>query len=231
MTNGKETVYGHSRLLRSLSFGDSDYGSCVFDVVKSLVEADSANLEVITNYIELSDWLKQNDSPLFEELYSHLTPLLDQTEKTAITNSFQVNQHISRIRQAVETDPELAIGSTKEMLETVLKTVLEHFGETPANEDLPELLKRAQKKLNLDPSEFDSDARGQQVIKRTLSNLGQIVSGINELRNMYGTGHGKTRRTKIQHRHARLVVNTGASLAVFLIETFEWHKHTKKSAE
>ena len=94
----------------------------------------------------------------------------------------------------MERDPELAIGSTKEMVESVLKTVLEHFGEKPANEDLPELLKRALKRLKLDPNEVDSDAKGHQVIKETLSNLGQIVSGINELRNMYGTGTARPGR-------------------------------------
>ena len=70
----KQTVFGHYRLLRSLSFGDDDYGSCVFDVVKSLVQADPANLGVIADFIQLSGWLKENDPRLFDELYGHSTP-------------------------------------------------------------------------------------------------------------------------------------------------------------
>jgi len=231
ITSSRELIYGHSRLLRSLDFGDSDYGSCVSEVVQMLIETDPANSEKIADFVELSVWLKGNDPQLFSVLYGHSIHMLDETEKSAMTNCFQVNQHLERIRKAVDSDPELAVGSTKEMLESVLKTVLEHFGEKAGHEDLPELLKCAQKKLKLDPSDVDSGTKGHEIIKRTLSNLGQLVSGINELRNMYGTGHGKTKKTGIQPRHARLVVGAGASLAVFLMETFEWHKQTKKSLE
>ena len=230
ITSSRELIFGHYRLLRSLEFGDSDYGSRVSEVVQTLIETAPSNLEKIVDFINLSDWLKENDPQLFLDLYGHSIPILAETEKTAITNSFQINQHINRIRSAVESDPELAIGSTKEMLESVLKTVLEHFGENTADKDLPELLKSAKKRLKLDPGDINLESKGQEVIKRTLSNLGQIVSGINELRNMYGTGHGKTKKTGIQPRHARLVVGAGASLAVFLMETFEWQKETKKSS-
>jgi hypothetical protein len=103
-------------------------------------------------------------------------------------------------------------------------SVLEANGETVGKEDLGQLLKRTQKILKLDPTEVAETARGADLIKRTLSSLGQVITGISELRNLYGTGHGRSRQSGISPRHARLVVNAGATLAVFLMETFEHHQ-------
>jgi hypothetical protein len=57
-----------------------------------------------------------------------------------------------------------------------------------------------------------------------LMNLATLVQGSAELRNAYGTGHGKS-KTQARHgltsRHARLAVGASATLAVFLYETHE----------
>jgi hypothetical protein len=74
----------------------------------------------------------------------------------------------------------------------------------------------------LTPDDIADDARGAASIRQVLGNLGGMVSGIAELRNYYGTGHGKA----IGHgglgpRHARLAVGAASTLAAFLFETFE----------
>jgi len=227
LTDSKDIICNHPRLLRSYFWGDDDYGSCIFDVIEKLLRLDPANLQIITEFIGLPEWLKENYCKDFEDLYEHTQPILDTVEETAIANSFELHQHIARIRRHVESDPELAVGSIKEMLESVLKTVLESFGEETGKDDMPKLLKRAQKFLKLDPGDVDQSAKGTEIIKRTLSNLRQIVMGLNELRNIYGTGHGKVRQSGITPRHARLVVGTGATLAIFLMETYEMHRQTR----
>ena len=56
--------------------------------------------------------------------------------------------------------------------------------------------------------------------KRLLSNLATITNGIAELRNSYGTGHGKTASTKgLGARHSKLAVGAASTLAIFLVET------------
>jgi hypothetical protein len=68
-------------------------------------------------------------------------------------------------------------------------------------------------------------ARGADVIKRLLSNLGTIDNGLAELRGLYGTGHGKHGSSLgLSARHAKLAVGAASTLAVFLFET---HKETK----
>src|SRR5690606_35953867 len=50
-TGSLDLVRGHDRLLRSLGFGDPDYGGCAHEVMLRIVEAEHANLEVIEEYI------------------------------------------------------------------------------------------------------------------------------------------------------------------------------------
>jgi hypothetical protein len=50
--------------------------------------------------------------------------------------------------------------------------------------------------------------------------LATITQGIAELRNQYGTGHGKAAGAKgLGPRHAKLAVGAASTLAVFLAET------------
>ena len=67
-----------------------------------------------------------------------------------------------------------------------------------------------------------SAAKGTETIQRLLSNLGAVAQGLSELRNLYGTGHGKHGKAKgLFARHARLAVGAAATLATFLLETHE----------
>jgi hypothetical protein len=60
------------------------------------------------------------------------------------------------------------------------------------------------------------------LIERILSNLGTIATGITELRNLYGTGHGSGPKSKgLEVRYARLVVTLSAALCEFLLSTYQ----------
>jgi hypothetical protein len=130
-------------------------------------------------------------------------------------------QQITRMEAAVVDDPSLAIGTAKELVETCCKTILaERNVEHPKNDDLPALVKLTAKTLELTPSDIPDKAKAAETIKRLLSNLATITQGVAELRNHWGTGHGKVARTKgLQPRHARLAVGAASTLAVFLTET------------
>jgi len=93
------------------------------------------------------------------------------------------------------------------------------------NLDIPKLVKLALKELNLTPDDIPESAKAAKSIKKLLSNLATITSGIAELRNKYGTGHGKDSKTKgLGPRHAKLGVGAASTLAIFLIETHEERK-------
>ncbi|MBW7957300.1 MAG: abortive infection family protein [Deltaproteobacteria bacterium] len=128
---------------------------------------------------------------------------------------------ITRMESAVENDPSLAIGTAKELVETICKTILNERGLVfEESIDLPKLVKLTAKELKLTPEDIPDKAKASDSIKRLLSNLATITNGIAELRNSYGTGHGKVARSKgLGSRHAKLAVGAASTLAVFLVET------------
>jgi hypothetical protein len=137
------------------------------------------------------------------------------------TDASYVSQQITRMETAVNLDPELAIGTAKELVETCCKTILTETN-TPysKNDDLPKLVKLTVKQLSLTPSDIPEEATASETIKRLLSNLASITQSVAELRNHYGTGHGKLSSNKgLQPRHAKLAVGAASTLAVFLLET------------
>jgi hypothetical protein len=129
-----------------------------------------------------------------------------------------VAQQITRMEAAVISDPSLAIGTAKELVETCCKTILDSRGkQIPRNADLAQLVKATSKELALTPDDIPEKAAAADTIKRLLSNLATITQGIAELRNQYGTGHGKAANTRgLSSRHAKLAVGAASTLAVFL---------------
>jgi hypothetical protein len=133
----------------------------------------------------------------------------------------ELHRQIQRLQSSLEHDPGLAIGTAKELVETVCKTILEErslaYGDSA---DIGSLVKEARKALGLVPESIPNAARGAESIRRLLSNLGSVAQSLGELRNLYGTGHGKAGAAKgLLPRHARLAVGSAATLATFLLET------------
>lgn len=140
-----------------------------------------------------------------------------------LVNADYVARQITRIETAVNREPDLAIGTAKELLETVAKTILDDRDvEYGRSEDLPALLKKARSALQLAGDDIDNAAKGADIIRQLFSNVGSIVQSLAELRNHYGTGHGKSATSGgLSARHARLAAGAAATLATFMLETHE----------
>ena len=140
-----------------------------------------------------------------------------------------VAQQITRMEAAVYNDPDLAIGTAKELIETCCKTILDDRNvEIDSGWNLAQLVKHTSRELKRTPNDIPDSAKAADTIKRLLSNMATITQGIAELRNSYGTGHGKTAHSKgLQPRHAKLAIGAASTLAVFLMET---HQHRDASA-
>lgn len=169
-------------------------------------------------------WLKK-DGFVFEN--GQLVPLgnvpaLSTIRAVAVEfDADQLHQQIARIQAAIETDPALAIGSAKELIETCCKTILKERGKPlQGMPDIIELVKLARAELKLVPDDIPEAAKGADTIKRLLSNLAQVAQGLAELRRLYGTGHGHEGRVQgLRPRHARLAAYSACALAQFLFDT------------
>lgn len=142
---------------------------------------------------------------------------------TRVLSAEYVTQQVTRMEAAVDSDPELAIGTAKEFVETICKTILGDLGEPFAKDaSLLDLVKQVRAKLRLLPEDINNKAKGAATVRRLLSNLGTAAQGLAELRGLYGTGHGKIAESGgLQPRHARLAVGAATTLGVFLFETYQ----------
>lgn len=151
-------------------------------------------------------------------------PGLDALQKsTQPLEGVHLTQQIQRMRDAVDTDPALAIGTAKELIETVCKTVLEERGKpVQGTPDIPTLTKALLKELRLVPEGVSDASRGADIIKGILRSLGTIGNDLGQLRGLYGTGHGQTAKSKtLQPRHAKLAVGAAATFVMFVFETHQ----------
>lgn len=133
-----------------------------------------------------------------------------------------MRREIERLERAIETDPALAIGTSKDLIESCCKTILKRCSiDYSNNDDLPALVKKVTKELKLVPDNISDEAKGAEKIKLILRNLAALTQYIAELRSLYGSGHGKDGKfTGLTPRHARLAAGTATVFIDFLTETF-----------
>ncbi|WP_342671326.1 abortive infection family protein [Pseudomonas moorei] len=129
-------------------------------------------------------------------------------------------KQIERREYAVDSDPELAIGTAKELVKSCCKSILTKR-ETPFTkaDDLGNLTKKVTKALQLVPDGVSEVAKDAENIKNILRNLSQLTSNLTQLRGLYGTGHGK-----VQPRHARLAVAAAVAFIDFVSETHRYRE-------
>ena len=143
-----------------------------------------------------------------------------------IFNADYVTQRINFMESLIESSPYDSIGAAKELVEIACKSIFElRKEEFDKNWDLSKLMKETTKLLKLTPDDISNEAKAARSIKQILGSLSAVVQGIAEVRNEYGSGHGKDSSFKgLQPRHAKLAVGAASTLAIYLYETHELRK-------
>lgn len=138
-------------------------------------------------------------------------------------NSEYISTQIKNMDNMIDTSPCDAIGKAKELLESCCKTILKENNFSIENDwDVIRLTKEVCKILKLTPDDINDAVKASDIIKKLLGNLSAISQSMAELRNSYGSGHGKDANFKgLSPRHARLAVGSAVTAVHFLWETFE----------
>lgn len=182
-----------------------------------------ALLATLGKVFHLSRWLEKDEPALYAKLYkpegaTRATSVLQATTKRmGIT---EVDAQLRRIQSGLVDDPAHAIGQSKELLETVCKSILGLHGNSKdaRSKDLPELVKDVKTKLKLETKDLPGD--DQRI--RIYSALTQIAISTAELRNQgLGTGHGSVNGATADQSLAHLVVTSVSGVCHFLLSTFE----------
>ncbi len=200
----------------------------IHPVVRSDSESQSI-CQILNQYLhndgfEIVEKMRLSGKPVYSARYIGITAtpgIRAVKEVLGGTDPGYITQQITRMETAGNTDPGLAIGTAKELIETCCRTILKERGVKCSDAaEVTDLVKLTARTLALTPDDVSEKSKAAEVIKRLLSNLGSIAQGVAELRNLYGTGHGKVAGAKgLDPRHAKLAVGAAATLAVFLVET------------
>ena len=217
------SIHGSSKAKKLRAFWEVESDYLVGRLLNALIDYAQDTARETT---EEAKNLAERSRAIASRLLAGGPSLDDLKQKAKSLDANHLAEQIRRMEDSVETDPSLAIGTAKELIETCCKTILSERGqEISGTPDIPTLTKATLKELNLVPEGVPNAARGADVIKRLLSNLSTIGHGLAELRGLYGTGHGQHGSTSgLTTRHAKLAVGAASTLAVFLFET---HEQTK----
>jgi hypothetical protein len=150
------------------------------------------------------------------------SPQIKEDLIASLRDPVAIREHLGRLQRTAQSDPPLAIGTAKELIESTAKTVLRERGlEVDDRDKLPALVKRAQEAIGLHPSSAHPGPDSTDAVKRILGGLTSIATGLGELRNSgYGTGHGPGgERVGLRPRHAGLAVNAAVTWCNILLDT------------
>lgn len=217
---------------------DSTFLNFLCEMIHPLVRPDTSE---VTKMVQLfNDNLKADNFEVVEKTRISEKPIfvgrLKITGKDSIVkkgddlktilNAEYVSQQINLMESSIEVAPHVSIGIAKELIETSCKSIFEERNEVYDKDwDLGRLMKETTKLLKLTPSDIPNETKAAKSIKQILGSLSSVVQGIAEVRNEYGSGHGKNGKFKgLQPRHAKLAVGAASTLAVYLLETHELKK-------
>jgi AbiJ N-terminal domain 3/Abortive infection C-terminus len=230
-------IFSDSRF-NLLNCDDASFLQFLCEMLHPIVRNDTTQVsrlhQMFNEYLsndnfELVEKTRISERPIFVGRYKLLGHNTIQKSKKEIANYLSdeyVVKQINIMESAIENSPELAIGTAKELIETICHTILtEREIETDKNWDLLQLLKQTTKQINLTPEGIPDETKAAKTIKSILGSLTTVVQGLSELRNQYGSGHGKKASFKgLSPRHAKLSVGAASTLAIFLLETHKFRK-------
>lgn len=198
----------------------------VHPIVRDEAESNSL-VELLNHHLEPCGWMICEQStvggkPVFAANRNYVSFL--QQNLTSVKEELSteyITKVIHRMQSSIDSDPELAIGTAKDFVESVCKTILNQksiqFGK---GDSLPQLAKKSLEALQLEPDKMPAETKALETIRSLLKSLANIVQNMAELRRDFGSGHGKDIKVKgLGPRHARLAVGAASTLAVFLFET------------
>lgn len=167
---------------------------------------------------------KKNDPMLFAVAHGF-------EELNPLNTTIELTEYMDRIRNSLPDDLSLAIGTTKELLEATMKTILGRLGhKVPANIKFQELSNDCFSKLGLGYTS-PPDSEDEKHLRAIVHSAKEMIITVNKLRNRVGTGHGRAAgdNLKITATDASLVASTGMILCAWLLRRHDSNSGSSRS--
>ncbi len=138
---------------------------------------------------------------------------------SALTDTAAVRAELLRLERALPTDPAVAIGRAKNLVEATAKAVLRRYGQPVTDsENMPALVHRASMALGVVPNQVPAGPHREEIV-RLLGQVKAITQSLAELRNDVGDGHGASQvPTDITPAHGRLAARAALTWSAFALD-------------
>lgn len=148
------------------------------------------------------------------------TSMLNRPAELGADHWRTITGHADRLERAGrDGDLSLVVGSAKDLVETIAKIVLELSGEVaPSNAQLPELLSKVHAAIDRQPGQ---GAAADPSVRNVVQGAKTIVSQLPELRNRFGTGHGRVLTPEIDDELASLSLDAALLWARWVLRRLE----------
>lgn len=199
---------------------------CAAPGVRANAEEEVRAITAYNKLLASTPYLFQADQPFGDRhvyKWTHRTrSLLDLAGTTSeqLTQQPVLAEHIKRMTADIEVNPDRAIGTAKNLLESLSRQILSSFGIPYLNtENIQQLYKRAfQAVVSATPEGTLSNS--EEEVGKLFGQLSGIVSSIRNLRNAIGDGHGRETVSSATAVEARLVTNSSITACTVLSDLF-----------
>ena len=149
------------------------------------------------------------------------SPVRDLSGLDALRDPSGIRDAFSRIELLLDANPAVVVGAVKDLIEATAKTVVEALGGTyHRSDEMPALATNVQDSLGLTARGVPDSVDSAPSIRRVLGGLASVAQGIAELRNVGGSGRGRSTAPNLSHRHARLALNAGRAWREITLDTY-----------
>ena len=139
----------------------------------------------------------------------------------SVSDPAAIREQLDRLNSVRDSDTHQVVSYAKSLIESTSKIILQQLNQ-PYDEKsrIPTLVREVQKALKMHPDTIAPTKKGRDTIIRAMSSLSQVAISVAELRNEYGTDHGRTHPSHpLRPRHSRLVRNMATAYCEFLLDT------------
>ncbi len=210
---------------------DEEYLKFLIETLHPRVRSDIEQIEklfkIYNDNLKKSGWeiQKSNEYDTFPEyiyVRNGIGSIITSENLSSIKNHFNseyVNNKVELIQKSLIENSELAIGNAKELIETICTSILKTKSiEMDRSWPLSKLFKTTVSSLNFSQKELSNSDEFEKSLKQMLNGLSSIIQSISEIRNNFGTGHGKSPEFKqIDYKYAKLIVGIVTEISVFLL--------------
>lgn len=211
-TENEDLIQNHTRLLRSLQWGDDDYEGYVFDVVEHIYDSDDENIEKLLRNSKIEKWIKSNKPDIYKEYFDNT--YVPSFKQRNLSPSEIVEKALEDAQALLTSNgPVSAIDRVHTALHGYLKHQLDQRGiNYRADTGITELYKCLRENV---PEIRELGERSEDMNKM-LRSLTSVLDALNPIRNRASIAHAND--ALIGESEAKFVINIVSSVLHYFDE-------------